>query len=92
MASFTLSRAARHGLCAWLGVHYGRAILRLWNHFYDKWATTMLIVIWILVIVSVGVPVYSMWRESQRRKKSGQPGILQEIGVETSRRRAKSAG
>jgi membrane protein DedA with SNARE-associated domain len=91
MTSFTLSRALRHGLCAWLGVHYGRAILRAWNHFYDKWAATMLIVIWVLVIVSVGVPVYSMWKESQRRKKSGQPSILQEIGVETPKRRTKRA-
>ena len=91
MTSFTLSRAFRHGLCAWLGVHYGRAILRTWNHFYDKWAATMLIVIWVLVIVSVGVPVYSMWKESQLRKKSGRPSILQEIGVEKPKRRVKSS-
>jgi len=85
MTSFTISRALRHGLCAWLGVHYGRAILRMWNHFYDKWATTMLVVIWILVVVSVGVPIYSMWKESRLRKKMGRPGILQEIGGKTQK-------
>jgi len=86
MTSFTLSRALRHGLCAWLGVHYGRQILRTWNHFYDKWATTMLVVIWVLVIVSVGVPVYSMWKEAQLRKKMGRPGLIQEISGENERR------
>jgi len=86
MTSFTLSRALRHGLCAWLGVHYGRQILRVWNHFYDKWATTMLAVIWILVVVSVGVPLYSMWKEARLRKKMGRPGMLQEIGGENERR------
>ena len=79
MTAFTLSRALRHGLCAWLGMHYGRAIIRTWNRFYTKWDTTMMIVIWILVIISVGVPIYAMWKESQRRKKEGQPGILREI-------------
>jgi len=86
MTSFTLSRALRHGLCAWLGVHYGRSILRMWNHFYNKWETTMLVVIWILVVVSVGVPIYSMWREARLRKKMGRPGLLQEIGGKNERR------
>ena len=86
MTSFTLSRGLRHGLCAWLGVHYGRAILSTWNHFYDKWATKMLVVIWVLVIVSVGVPVYSMWKEAQLRKKMGRPGLIQEISGENERR------
>jgi len=57
----------------------------MWNHFYDKWATTMLVVIWILVVVSVGVPIYSMWKESRLRKKMGRPGILQEIGGKTQK-------
>ena len=32
MTTFTISRAARHSIAAWLGIHYGRHILRLWNH------------------------------------------------------------
>jgi membrane protein YqaA with SNARE-associated domain len=79
MTSFTLSRAVRHGFCAWLGVHYGRAILRTWNRFYARWDTTMLTVICILIAVSVGMPIYAMWRESRRRKKAGSAGILQEL-------------
>jgi membrane protein YqaA with SNARE-associated domain len=80
MTAFTLSRALRHGICAWLGMHYGRAIIRTWNRFYANWGTTMMIVIWILVIVSVGVPIYAMWKESKRRKQEGHPGFLKEIG------------
>jgi hypothetical protein len=88
MASFTISRALRHGICAWLGMHYGRPIVRTWNHFYARWSTTMLIVIIVLIVVSIGVPLYAMWREARLRKTSGQPGLLHGIG---GNRRAKSA-
>jgi membrane protein YqaA with SNARE-associated domain len=79
MTAFTLSRAVRHGFCAWLGVHYGRAILRTWNSFYARWDTTMLTVICILIAVSIGVPIYAMWRESRLRKKSRQSGFPTEM-------------
>ncbi len=90
MASFTISRALRHGLCGWLGVHYGRHIVHAWNHFYARWSTTMLIVIIALIVISIGVPIYAMWKETQARKKSGQPGFLHEISS-TRPRRTKPA-
>jgi membrane protein YqaA with SNARE-associated domain len=91
MTSFTISRSLRHGLCAWLGMHYGRHIVRTWNHFYARWSTTMLVVIIALIAVSIGVPIYAMWKEAQTRKKSGQPGFLYELGS-PSRHRIKSGG
>src|SRR5258705_3339947 len=31
MIAFTVSRCLRHIIAAWLGIHYGRHIIRLWN-------------------------------------------------------------
>src|SRR6266403_1280311 len=31
MTAFTVSRAIRHIIAAWLGLHYGRHIVRIWN-------------------------------------------------------------
>jgi len=89
MTSFTISRALRHGICAWLGMHYGRPILRTWNHFYARWSTTMLIVIIVLIVVSIGVPIYFMWREARARKAAGKTGFMEGIGS-PSRHRIKS--
>ena len=69
LTTFTLSRAVRHGFAAWLGVYYGRHILRLWNHFYARWHTTMLTGILIAITLSIAVPVFAMWRETHQRKQ-----------------------
>jgi membrane protein YqaA with SNARE-associated domain len=79
MTAFTLSRALRHGLCAWLGIHYGRVIIRTWNRFYARWDNTLFAVICVLIVVSIGVPVYTMWKEARLRKAMGVPAILKEI-------------
>jgi membrane protein YqaA with SNARE-associated domain len=59
MTTFTVSRAFRHAVAAWLGIHYGRHILRLWNNLSDKYATPVLIVIWAAIAISCG---YAFWR------------------------------
>src|SRR4030081_2733294 len=46
LTTIIISRAIRHVIAAWLGVHYGRHILRLWDRFSAKWAATILIVLW----------------------------------------------
>ena len=38
--TFTISRALRHSIAAWLGIEYGRAVIRLWNRLSDQYATT----------------------------------------------------
>src|SRR5258707_11434868 len=44
MIAFTVSRCLRHILAAWLGIHYGRHIIRIWNSLSAKYATPVLIV------------------------------------------------
>ena len=59
MITFTVSRALRHAVAAWLGTYYGRHILRIWNSLSDKYATPVLIVIWVGIAISCA---YAFWR------------------------------
>lgn len=65
LTTFTLSRAARHAFAVWLGVYYGRHVLRLWNHFSEKWATTILIVIWVGIAVSCVIAFWKLYKTSK---------------------------
>ncbi len=64
MWAFTLSRLVRHGLAAWLGVHYGKTVLVIWNKFILRWGTPVLVVIWGAILVSVGYAFWQLWRTS----------------------------
>jgi len=59
MTAFTLSRFVRHCIAVWLGIHYGRQVLRLWSHFSAKWATTILVALWIVIL---GFTAFGIWK------------------------------
>ena len=65
MTTFTISRAVRHGFAVFLGVHYGRQVLRLWNAFSQKWATTILVVIWSAILISCAVAFWKLYKTSR---------------------------
>jgi membrane protein YqaA with SNARE-associated domain len=65
MTTFTISRFLRHSLAAWLGVEYGRQVLRLWNAFSQRWATTILIVIWTAILISCGIAFWKLYKTSR---------------------------
>jgi len=65
MMAFTLSRTVRHLIAAGLGLYYGRPILRLWNHLSEKYATTILIVIWSVILVSCAVAFWQLYKASR---------------------------
>jgi len=65
MATFTLSRSARHAFAAWLGVYYGRHVLHLWNRFSERWATTILIVLWTTILVSCAIAFWKIYKTSR---------------------------
>lgn len=70
MIAFTSSRFVRHLIAAWLGVRYGKQVLALWSKFSDKWATTILIAFWAIILIGVGVAFWRLYRTS---KTIGQP-------------------
>ena len=57
MTTFTISRAARHSIAAWLGIYYGRHILHLWNKISAKYATPILIVLWTAILLSCAIEI-----------------------------------
>jgi len=65
MITFTVSRALRHAAAAWLGIHYGRHIVRLWNSFSAKYATAFLIVLWVGIAISCGFAFWKLYKTSR---------------------------
>jgi membrane protein YqaA with SNARE-associated domain len=62
MIAFTVSRCCRHAIAAWLGIHYGRHVIRAWNHLSSKWGATILIVLWVGIALSVGYAAWQLWK------------------------------
>src|ERR1700730_18140805 len=65
MIAFTVSRSLRHTLAAWLGIHYGRHIVRLWNGLSAKYATPALLVIWVGIAVSCAFAFWQLYKTSR---------------------------
>jgi len=74
---FTASRAARHSIAVWLGIHYGRHILHLWNSLSAKYATPVLIVIWTLILVSCAIAFWKIYKTSRTVGAGSQPLVKQ---------------
>lgn len=68
MIAFTASRFARHAIAAWLGVRYGKAVLRLWNEFSDKWGATILVVFWSVIVLFTTVAIWKLVLTSRQVK------------------------
>ena len=68
LATFTISRAIRHAIAAWLGIHYGRIVIRLWNQISDKYGVPILIVLWVGISISCA---YAFWKLYQTSKTVG---------------------
>jgi membrane protein YqaA with SNARE-associated domain len=66
MIAFTTSRFARHCIAAWLGIHYGKQVLRLWNQFSARWAVTILIVFWSLTVIFTTIGIWKLVQTSRR--------------------------
>jgi len=64
MIAFTVSRLARHAIAVWLGVHYGRHVLRLWRMFSAKWGVPILIFVWTVIGITVGYALWQLWKTS----------------------------
>jgi len=75
MIAFTGSRLVRHAIACWLGIRYGAHVLRLWNHFSQRWAMTILIVFWSVTLIFAAVGIWKLVQTSKsvglRGEKSG---------------------
>ena len=66
LTSFGIARAARYSLLAWLGVTYGRRVIRAWSHYLAGWSD---VIIWTFVGLLVAGVIFGIWkyRHDQRR-------------------------
>jgi membrane protein YqaA with SNARE-associated domain len=80
LTTFTLSRALRHCIAAGLGIHYGKQVLHIWNAFSDKWATTILSVLWSVILISCAIAFWKLYKTS-RSVGIGSPGLSQNSQV-----------
>lgn len=65
MTTFTISRIARHAIAIWLGIHFGSAVLTLWQRFAQRWAEPILIVMWSGILLSCGFAIYQIYKTSK---------------------------
>lgn len=71
MTAFTISRFVRHCLAAWIGVHYGRHVIHLWNQFSAKWGVTILVVLWTTIILFTAIAIWQLYKTSRDLKQGG---------------------
>ena len=71
MVAFTASRFLRHLIAAAAGVYYGKQVLQLWSRFSEKWATTILIGFWAVLLIFVGIAFWRLYHTSKRVRGSG---------------------
>jgi membrane protein YqaA with SNARE-associated domain len=64
MTTFTISRTARHVIATWLGIYYGRTILRLWNHISARYSTTILVIVWTVIALSCAIAFWRLYKTS----------------------------
>ena len=73
MAAFGAARAIRYSLVAWLGVTYGRHVVRLWTTTLDKWQTPLM---WTFGTLFAGGIVFAIvkMRQAKTNPKARQVG------------------
>ncbi len=64
LLSFTVARSVRYGLIAWLGMTYGRRIVRVWARYLTNWGDT---ITWAFVALLVAGILFGIWRWRRMR-------------------------
>ena len=59
------NKNAARSLIAWLGVVYGRAVVRLFSSTLQKWSSPLL---YLFLVLLVGTVCYAVWQVRRHRK------------------------
>ena len=78
LIGFAVARTLRYSLIAWLGVTYGRRVIRAWAQYLAGWSEMIL---WTFIGLLIAAVVFGIWkyRHDQRRLRSRARGSGQLI-------------
>lgn len=88
MISFTVSRFLRHVGAAALGLYFGPHVMHVWNSFSRKWAFPILLAVWTVILVSVGIALWKLYKTSH--EIGGGAGQLEDSGKKPAPRPARA--
>lgn len=74
MLVYGAARVLRYGLVAWLAVHYGRHVIRLWSATLDKWSAPLG---WTFGTVMAAGILYGIWKFRRQRAASEEEPALE---------------
>lgn len=68
--SFGSARTARYSLVAWLGVTYGRHVLRLWSRYLAGWSG---VILWSFIGLLIAAILFGIWKYRHDQRGSRLP-------------------
>ena len=72
LLSFSLARAVRFSLVAWLAAAYGRTMVRAFRHYLSGWST---ILMWVYLGLVAAAILYGIWKFRRQRRQAPEPQI-----------------
>jgi len=70
LVSFAIARSLRYSLIAWLGVTYGRRVIRAWSKYLTGWSEA---IIWTFVALLVVAVMFGIWKYRRDQRKQASP-------------------
>jgi len=72
LLSFGIARSVRYCLIVWLGVTYGRSVIRAWTRYLSGWSE---VIIWTFIGLLIVAVMFGFWkyRHDRRRQASDRP-------------------
>lgn len=77
-AAFTVSLSLRYSLLAWLGMVYGRRIVRLWAAAIHNWSPALLWTLGALAVAGIG---FAGWHALARRQGDARNACVTEVAT-----------
>jgi membrane protein YqaA with SNARE-associated domain len=66
--AFLIARGARYSLDAWLGVTYGRRVIRVWADYLAGWSE---VIIWSFLGLLAGAAIFGIWKYKHDQRRLG---------------------
>ena len=66
--AYCTGRAVRYGVIAWLGFHYGRYMLSMWQKYLNAWTVPIVTIYIALLVLGVGYGIWKYRKETRKNK------------------------